>query len=147
MYDRQTGKGVMMFVPNRDEATLLSLIQQYVRHGSTIYTDGRAAYNNTSNHGVVVQEDGVVVHEENFVDPEAGVHAQSSCPGQSMKSKLYTAAGCLLSFLTLKNLCGGSGLGFIASKPSLHDGTHWRILLALSLSIWIGPFGRSLPVL
>ena len=73
MYDRRTGNGIIQFVHRRDEATLLPLIQQYVLPGSTIYTDGWAAYNNLSNHGYV---HGVVVHEENFVDPETGVHTQ-----------------------------------------------------------------------
>ena len=74
LYDRSTKKGWIQFVARRDEATLLPLIQQFVRPGSTVYSDAWAAYNNLEQHGYV---HGVVVHQENFVDPLTGVHTQN----------------------------------------------------------------------
>ena len=73
LYDLQAGKGWIQFVQRRDEATLLPLIQQFVRPGSAVYSDAWAAYTNIGQHGYV---HGVVVHEENFVNPINGVHTQ-----------------------------------------------------------------------
>ena len=73
LYHCQTEKGWIQFVQRRDEATLLPLIQQFVHPGSTVYSNVWAANNNIGQHEYL---HGVVVHEENFVKPMSGVHAQ-----------------------------------------------------------------------
>ena len=73
MYDRTAKKGWIKFVDRRDEGTLLPIIQEFVRPGSTVHSDGWAAYNNLANRGYA---HGRVIHEENFVDPITGVHTQ-----------------------------------------------------------------------
>ena len=64
----------MQLVTRRDEATLLPLIQQFVRPGSTVYSDAWAAYKNLGQHAYA---HGVVVHQENFVDPMTCVDTQN----------------------------------------------------------------------
>ena len=64
----------MQSVARRDEATLLPLTQQFVRPGSTVYSNAWAAYNNLGQHGYAP---GVVMHQEKFLDPMTGVHTQN----------------------------------------------------------------------
>jgi len=73
MYDRTTKRGWIKFVPRRDEETLLPIIKEFVLPGTTIHSDGWGAYNNLGNNGY---EHRRVIHEENFVDPQTGVHTQ-----------------------------------------------------------------------
>jgi len=56
----------MQVVDKRDEATLLPIVQNKVHPGTTIVTDGWAAYRNLSRYGYVHK---VVIHSENFVNP------------------------------------------------------------------------------
>ena len=68
-----TQEGFLIFVPSRDAATLLPIIQQHVRPGSIIHTDGWAAYNGIA--GINVQppyNHQTVNHTINFVDPITG---------------------------------------------------------------------------
>ena len=74
LYDRRTKKRWIQSVARKDGATLLPLIQQFVRPGSRAYSDAWAAYNNLGQHGYV---HGAVVHQENFVDLWTGVHTQN----------------------------------------------------------------------
>jgi len=73
MYDRQAKKGWIKFVQRRDEGTLIPIVNEFVRPGTTVHSDGWAAYNHLGEHGYTHR---VVVHEENFVDPITGVHTQ-----------------------------------------------------------------------
>ncbi|TRY81225.1 hypothetical protein TCAL_10446 [Tigriopus californicus] len=67
---RRTGNCFMVEVPNRTRQTLEEVIVEHVRGGSRIYTDGWAGYAhlNEINGGMYSHE--VVIHEDNFVDPD-----------------------------------------------------------------------------
>ena len=58
-------------VHRRDTATLIPIIQEYVRPGSIIHSDGWLAYQVLAQLGY---DHRVVVHADNFVDPITGVH-------------------------------------------------------------------------
>ena len=74
--ERITGECFLVEVEHRDAATLLPLIQQYIRPGSIIYSDEWRSYHQiyattgmthmTVNHSLL-----------HFVDPATGVHTQS----------------------------------------------------------------------
>jgi hypothetical protein len=74
LYDRQQRVGALMMVPNRSAETLVPLIQRYCAPGTTIYSDGWAAYGSLSQLGY---DHRVVIHERHFVDPESGVHTNN----------------------------------------------------------------------
>ena len=58
----------------RDKATLIPIIQQYIKPGSTIYSDGWSAYEGLTDVGY---KHGVVIHKENFLNPDdKGIHTQ-----------------------------------------------------------------------
>ncbi|XP_071506451.1 uncharacterized protein [Diadema antillarum] len=64
--------GFLVEVQQRDAATLLPIIQQWVAPGSIVWTDMWRAYNNLPNLPQQYQH-GVVNHTFNFVDPNTGV--------------------------------------------------------------------------
>lgn len=68
--------GVMRVVPNRSAATLLPVLQQHLRPGTTVWSDEWAAYQRVQQLSVVSQYDSVN-HSINFVDPNTGVHTQN----------------------------------------------------------------------
>ena len=72
--ERGTDKIFLVPVPQRDSATLIPIVQQYVRRGTTIYTDLWRAYDSLDQCGYV---HGTVNHSQNFVDPVTGVHTNS----------------------------------------------------------------------
>ena len=72
--ERGTDKMFLVPVPQRDSATLIPIVQQYVRPGTTIYTDLWRAYDSLGRCGFV---HGTVNHSQNFVDPVTGVHTNS----------------------------------------------------------------------
>lgn len=64
----------LKLVYNRGAPLLLHLIQDHVAPGTTIMTDGWAAYSNLSSLGYNHK---LVIHDENFVSPEdCDVHTQ-----------------------------------------------------------------------
>jgi transposase-like protein len=76
MLDITTKQCVVFLVEDRSADTLLRKIQENVADGSIIHTDGWASYggiarlhNNYTHH--------VVIHKENFVDPQTGTHTQN----------------------------------------------------------------------
>ena len=72
--ERVTGECFMVEVARRDAATLIPIIQQYIRPGSIIHSDQWAAYNQiTAATGMAHM---TVNHSFNFVDPATGVHTQ-----------------------------------------------------------------------
>ncbi len=72
--ERGTDNMFMVMVNTRDAATLLPIIQRYVKPGTTIHTDQWAAYNRLSTLGYTHQ---TVNHSVNFVDPITGAYTQS----------------------------------------------------------------------
>ena len=66
----------MVVVPDRTKNTLLPIIQQYIRPGTTIMSDEWAAYHDT---GTIAggYTHCTVNHSQNFVDPITGAHTQA----------------------------------------------------------------------
>eukprot|EP00731_Ephydatia_muelleri_P000791 Em0001g791a len=72
--ERITGECFLLEVEHRDAATLLPLIQQYIRPGSVVFSDEWAAYRRiTQTTGMTHQ---TVNHSIHFVDPATGAHTQ-----------------------------------------------------------------------
>ena len=68
--------GVMKIVPDRSAATLLPIMQQHLRSGTTVHSDQWAAYNRVQRMPVVANHS-TVNHSLHFVDPTTGVHTQN----------------------------------------------------------------------
>ena len=76
--ERGSGKCFLVEVPDRRKETLEEKIQQFILPGSNIVSDGWASYANIENMNGGVYTHQVIVHEENFVDPNDGsVHTQN----------------------------------------------------------------------
>jgi hypothetical protein len=69
-YEPATKKGFLVTVPRRDAGTLLAVIQQWIRPGTTVHSDQWGAYNQLANIGYA---HGTVNHTLHFVDPNTGV--------------------------------------------------------------------------
>ena len=68
--------GVMKIVADRSAATLLPIMQQHLRSGTTVHSDQWAAYNRVQRLSVVASHS-TVNHSLHFVDPTTGVHTQN----------------------------------------------------------------------
>ena len=82
--ERLTGECFLVEVEHRDAATLLPLIQQYIRPGSVVYSDEWSAYNQLAT--VAGCNHQTVNHSLHFVDPNTGAHTQVSQTGKSFLS-------------------------------------------------------------
>ncbi|CAI6345251.1 unnamed protein product [Macrosiphum euphorbiae] len=71
-YERETGNVVP--VEKRDATTLLHVIKEWIKPGTTIISDCWKAYNTLNNEGYVHM---TVNHRLHFKDPETGVHSNS----------------------------------------------------------------------
>eukprot|EP00102_Acyrthosiphon_pisum_P021188 XP_016658398.1 PREDICTED: uncharacterized protein LOC107883251 [Acyrthosiphon pisum] len=60
-------------VEKRDRETLLQIIKNEIKTGTTIYSDQWRAYSTLNHHGYIHQ---TVNHSEFFIDPETGAHTQ-----------------------------------------------------------------------
>lgn len=74
MIEEGTKRVVVKFVAKRDAATLIPIIQQHVRVGTTIKSDEWRAYGSLGNLGYTHL---TVNHSVNFVDPQSGAHTQA----------------------------------------------------------------------
>jgi len=68
---RQRGAGLNL--SHEETKKHLPIIKEFVLPGTTVHSDGWGACNNLGNNGY---EHRRFIHEENFVDPETGVHTQ-----------------------------------------------------------------------
>ncbi|CAF3605641.1 unnamed protein product [Rotaria socialis] len=76
--DRDTRECFAVLVDQRDAATLLPIIYQYIRAGTTIYSDQWTAYNGIANGpGLHRYNHPTVNHSVNFVDPTTSTHTQN----------------------------------------------------------------------
>lgn len=63
------------FVESRTEETLIPIILRRIKPGTTVISDGWRAYSNLNNLGFLHE---VIIHDENFVDPnDSEVHTQN----------------------------------------------------------------------
>ena len=66
---------IFMFrVEKRDEATLIPLIQKFIKPGTTIHSDCWKAYSKLEKLGYVHE---TVNHKEAYIDPDTGAHTNS----------------------------------------------------------------------
>ena len=76
--DRDTRECFAILVERRDAATLLPIIHQYIRPGTTIYSDEWPAYNSIANgpHPQLYIHQ-TVNHSQHFVDPITQTHTHT----------------------------------------------------------------------
>lgn len=67
MYDTERKCGVVVYVVKRDKETLHPIIQEYVKTGSIIWTDGWAAYNGLQDLGYTHR---TVNHKKEFISAD-----------------------------------------------------------------------------
>ena len=99
--DTTTHEGFLVAVPQRDAATLLPILQQYVRPGTTVISDLCAAYNTIGN---LRYQHLTVNHSVHFVDPvtQATTNHEESMWGrakQRNKRECGTHRSLLTSYL------------------------------------------------
>jgi transposase-like protein len=76
--ERESGRCVIMEVPDRRAETLEHCIMQHILPGSHIISDGWAAYANIDRIGHGIYSHSVIIHQQNFVDPQdAEIHTQN----------------------------------------------------------------------
>ncbi len=93
--ERLTGECFLVEVADRTRQTLEAEIRQYIRPGSLIISDGWAAYAQIAQMPNMDYEHRVIVHQQNFVDPnDPEVHTQNieNCWGR-VKRKLRNQYG------------------------------------------------------
>src|SRR3982750_3733849 len=73
-FERGTGRLFLVAVENRTKETLLSVIKQWVKPGTTIYTDYWKSYDCLGDEGFHHLK---VNHSINFVDTVSGAHTNS----------------------------------------------------------------------
>lgn len=76
--ERVSKKCFLVEVPNRCEETLKAIILERILPGTTIMTDGWAAYRNIGIYNGGIYDHQVVIHQRNFVNPEnLSIHTQN----------------------------------------------------------------------
>jgi len=73
---RESGESFMFTVPDRSAATLLPIISDSIRPGTTIMSDQWPAYNGIVGIPGAGFQHATVNHSLNFVDPNTGAHTQ-----------------------------------------------------------------------
>ena len=82
MYDVDANFGVLQLVPNKTQATLFAVLQQYIRPGSIIHSDRAAMYVDNRYDPPMSHIENIAVnppyqhvsvnHHEHFIDPASG---------------------------------------------------------------------------
>eukprot|EP00731_Ephydatia_muelleri_P011616 Em0006g510a len=90
--ERGSGESFLVEVARRDAATLLPIIAQHVRPGTTVYSDEWAAYHQLSTATGNVHL--TVNHSLHFVDPVTGAHTQGVENAVSLISNSTSEANC-----------------------------------------------------
>ncbi len=88
--ERGTNDVFMVEVNDRSAATLLPIIQMYVRPGTTVISDEWRAYSRIPSLGMAHQS---VNHSINFVDPVTGAHTQNIESTWSQVKKMMRKQG------------------------------------------------------
>ena len=90
LIERGTRNCCLVEVEQRDTATLLPLISEWILPGSHIVSDGWAAYKGIGQLNGGVYTHAVVVHEDNFVDPnDPETHTQNVESMWRMAKKMF----------------------------------------------------------
>ena len=71
------GRFFAIVVPNRNKPTLEKVIQQFIRRGTHIVSDGWGGYTGLEDLEGKEYRHTVVNHSENFVDPDTGAHTNT----------------------------------------------------------------------
>ena len=87
--ERGSRESFMMVVPDRSKNTLMPIITQYIRPGTTVISDEWRSYNDIGISGYTHQ---TVNHSLNFVDPSTGAHTNGvegywSCTKRMMRKQ------------------------------------------------------------
>lgn len=72
--ERDTGKSFLIPVEKRNATTLLTIIKEWIKPGTTIISDCWKAYDCLNDEGF---QHLTVNHSVNFVDPESGAHTNT----------------------------------------------------------------------
>ena len=84
-------------VPHPSTTTLILLVQENVRLGTTIISDEWAVYNALPQYGY---QHHTVNHSQNFVNPETGAHTQNvECMWSHAEAKLKRMRGTALDMV------------------------------------------------
>ncbi|KAF0772712.1 Uncharacterized protein FWK35_00006393 [Aphis craccivora] len=73
-YERETGNCFMVPIENRNATTLLAIIKEWIKPGTTIISNCWKAYNTLNNEGYIRM---TVNHSYHFKDLETGVHSNT----------------------------------------------------------------------
>ena len=74
MFERGSKRVKMIAMENRDKRTLVGIIKEHIKPGTTIHSDCWAAHQTLNEEGFVHK---TVNHSEIFVNPDDGVHTQN----------------------------------------------------------------------
>ena len=119
-YCPTSAEGFIVMVEQRNAGTLLPLIQEHIRPGSIIHSDGWAAYGGIANMPVVPQYTHLVVnHTVNFVDPGTGActnHVENMWKRCNAKVQGNAASILPCWIATWMSSCGAKRMGSLEVK-------------------------------
>ncbi|RUS85680.1 hypothetical protein EGW08_006556 [Elysia chlorotica] len=92
---RETGRGFLVLIPNKEADTLLPLVRDHIAPGSIVHSDGLRSYNGIVHLPVVpAYQHFVVNHNQNFVDPQTGACTNTvECYWKNAKKRFKSMIG------------------------------------------------------